>query len=149
MRTFLDRGACGARRRDPRIPGGRRRSRANRAVEFPLPALGPVLKKIQRELLEGRGFAMLRGLPVGSYSREDQAIAYLGIGSYLGAARSQNAKGHLLGHVKDLGLDIGDRTCATTRRAASSNITPTRSMSSGCFASTRRNRAARASSRAR
>ena len=75
---------------------------------FPLPTLGPVLKKILRELLEGRGFAMLRGLPVGSYSREDQAIAYLGIGSYLGAARSQNAKGHLLGHVKDLGLDIAD-----------------------------------------
>jgi len=73
---------------------------------FPLPTLGPVLKKIQHELLEGRGFAMLRGLPVGSYSREEQAIAYLGIGSYLGAARSQNAKGHLLGHVKDLGLDI-------------------------------------------
>ena len=75
---------------------------------FPLPTLGPVLKKILRELLEGRGFAMLRGLPVGSYSRNDQAIAYLGIGSYLGAARSQNAKGHLLGHVKDLGLDIAD-----------------------------------------
>ena len=75
---------------------------------FPLPKLANVLSGVLRELLEGRGFVMLRGLPVASYSREDQAIAYLGIGSYLGAARSQNAKGHLLGHVKDLGLDIGD-----------------------------------------
>lgn len=75
---------------------------------FLLPSLGPVLANVLRELLEGRGFVMLRGLPVDRYSREEQAIAYLGIGSYLGAARSQNAKGHLLGHVKDLGLDIRD-----------------------------------------
>jgi len=77
-------------------------------ANFPLPTLAPVLANVLRELLEGRGFVMLRGLPVDRYGREEQAIAYLGIGSYLGAARSQNAKGHLLGHVKDLGLDIRD-----------------------------------------
>ena len=88
-------------------------------VSFPLPALGAVLGSILDELLEGRGFIMLRGFPVERYSREEQAIAYLGIGSYLGAARSQNAKGHLLGHVKDLGLDIKDpkvRYYQTSRR---------------------------------
>jgi len=67
-----------------------------------------VLAGILSELLHGRGFIMLRGFPVERYSREEQAIAYLGIGSYFGAVRSQNAKGHLLGHVKDLGLDIKD-----------------------------------------
>jgi hypothetical protein len=41
-------------------------------------------------------------------TREEQAIAYLGLGAWLGRFRSQNAKGHLLGHVKDLGLDIRD-----------------------------------------
>jgi hypothetical protein len=51
---------------------------------------------------------MLRGLPVDDYTRAEQAIAYMGIGSYLGHSRSQNAKGHLLGHVKDLGLDVTD-----------------------------------------
>lgn len=75
---------------------------------FPLPSLGAVLASVLRELLEGRGFVLLRGLPLDRYSREEQAIAYLGIGSHLGVARSQNAKGHLLGHVKDLGLDIRD-----------------------------------------
>jgi hypothetical protein len=75
---------------------------------FPLPALGPRLGAILTEILDGRGFAMLRGFPVERYTREEQAIAYLGIGSWLGSARSQNAKGHLLGHVKDLGLDITD-----------------------------------------
>ena len=75
---------------------------------FPLPALGKTLGAILAELLEGRGFAMLRGFPVDRYTREEQAIAYLGLGAWFGRARSQNAKGHLLGHVKDLGLDITD-----------------------------------------
>ena len=78
------------------------------AASFPLPGLGAQLGAILAELLEGRGFAMLRGFPVERYSREEQAIAYLGLGAWLGSARSQNAKGHLLGHVKDLGLDITD-----------------------------------------
>ena len=75
---------------------------------FPLPRLGPVLKAILAELLEGRGFVLLRGLPVARMTREAQAIAYLGLGAWLGSFRSQNAKGHLLGHVKDLGLDVTD-----------------------------------------
>jgi len=45
-------------------------------------------------------------LPIARYDIEQAAIAYLGIGSHLGTFRSQNAKGHLLGHVRDLGLDI-------------------------------------------
>jgi hypothetical protein len=77
-------------------------------ASFTLPRLGPVLREVLAELLEGRGFIMLRGLPVERMTREQQAIAYLGLGSWLGRFRSQNAKGHLLGHVKDLGLDITD-----------------------------------------
>jgi hypothetical protein len=76
--------------------------------DFPLPKFGRVLREILGELLEGRGFILLRGLPVERMTREEQAIAYLGLGSWLGSFRSQNAKGHLLGHVKDLGLDIRD-----------------------------------------
>jgi len=77
-------------------------------ARFPLPTLGAAIGAVKRELLEGRGFAMLRGFPVERYTREEAAIAYLGVGSWIGSARSQNAKGHLLGHVKDLGLDIKD-----------------------------------------
>src|SRR5688500_38310 len=44
---------------------------------FPLPALGVTLAGILEEILEGRGFAMLRGFPVERYAREDQAIAYM------------------------------------------------------------------------
>jgi hypothetical protein len=86
---------------------------------FALPRLGPVLREVLAELLEGRGFVLLRGLPVERWTREQQAIAYMGLGSWLGRPRSQNAKGHLLGHVKDLGLDIRNpnvRYYQTSRR---------------------------------
>jgi Taurine catabolism dioxygenase TauD, TfdA family len=77
-------------------------------ASFPLPALGAALRGLLDEMLEGRGFVMLRGFPVERYTREEQAIGYLGLGSWFGRSRSQNAKGHLLGHVKDLGLDVAD-----------------------------------------
>jgi len=78
------------------------------ATQFALPTLGPLLRHVLDELLEGRGFVLLRGFDVERYPREAQAIAFMGLGSHLGVARSQNAKGHLLGHVKDLGLDVSD-----------------------------------------
>lgn len=77
-------------------------------TQFPLPKLGPLLRDALQELLEGRGFVLLRGLEVERYPREAQAVAFMGLGSHLGLPRSQNAKGHLLGHVKDLGLDVTD-----------------------------------------
>jgi len=78
------------------------------AESFVLPTLGPRLAGILDDLMHGRGFAVLRGLPVERWGTEDSAIAYLGIGAHFGSFRSQNARGHLLGHVKDLGLDISD-----------------------------------------
>lgn len=90
-----------------------------RRDDFPLPSLGPTLDGIRRELLTGRGFVLLRGLPVARYSLADAALAYWGLGTYLGAARSQNAAGHLLGHVRDVGRDADDpdaRVYQTNRR---------------------------------
>ena len=78
------------------------------ADKFPLPNLGPRLKAILHELLDGRGFVLMRGLEVERYSRAENAIAYMGIGSWFGRPRSQNAKGHLLGHVRDLGYSVAD-----------------------------------------
>ncbi|MEJ7929514.1 TauD/TfdA family dioxygenase [Ramlibacter sp. AN1015] len=79
-------------------------------ASFELPTLGPRLKRILGELLHGRGFVLLRGLDLSRYSVEQAAIAYLGVGSWLGSFRSQNARGHLLGHVRDTGADIRQPT---------------------------------------
>ncbi|HEX2890084.1 TauD/TfdA family dioxygenase [Vineibacter terrae] len=77
-------------------------------ADFPLPNLGPRLAAALAALLHGRGFVVLRGLPVGRYSPREAATAFFGIGAHLGNARSQNAKGHVLGHVRDLGLSSRD-----------------------------------------
>jgi len=79
-----------------------------RREDFPLPRLGPRLAEIRRELVDGRGFVQMRGLPVADMTRRQAAIAFWGIGTYFGAMLSQNAEGHLLGHVKDLGKDYDD-----------------------------------------
>src|SRR6476620_1180406 len=74
-----------------------------RREDFPLPTLGPVLDRLRTEVLDGRGFVLLRGVLVEDRPIAESAIAYWGIGSYFGSARSQNAQGHVLGHVYDLG----------------------------------------------
>src|SRR6478736_8251259 len=74
-----------------------------RREDFPLPTLGPVLDRLRAEVLDGRGFVLLRGVPVENRPIAESAAVYWGIGSYFGSARSQNAQGHLLGHVYNLG----------------------------------------------
>jgi hypothetical protein len=76
---------------------------AIRREHFPLPTLAPVLDRLRDEVLNGRGFVLLRGMPVEDRPIAESATAYWGVGTYFGSARSQNAKGHLLGHVYDLG----------------------------------------------
>lgn len=76
--------------------------------DFPLPRLSGRLRSIRSDLIDGRGFALIKGMPVREWSHEDSALAYIGLGAHLGHARSQNAKGHLLGHVRDVGLASTD-----------------------------------------
>ena len=75
---------------------------------FPLPTVGPRLEALRDEVLRGRGFELVKGLPLAEWPREKAAAAFLGIGAHVGAARSQNGAGHLLGHVRDLGLASDD-----------------------------------------
>src|SRR6202048_954147 len=62
--------------------------------------------RLRVEVLDGRGFVLLRGMPVEDRPIAESAMAYWGVGTYFGNARSQNAQGHLLGHVYDLGKGL-------------------------------------------
>src|ERR1051325_11169485 len=64
-----------------------------RREDFPLPTLGPRLQLLLNEALNGRGFVLLRALPVAGWTRRESAIAFFGIGAHLGNARSQNTQG--------------------------------------------------------
>lgn len=79
-----------------------------RRDNFILPTLAPRLRAIHDFLIHGPGFALLRSLPVHEWSRRTTAAVFYGLGSHLGNARPQNAKGHLLGHVIDMGLRADD-----------------------------------------
>ena len=75
---------------------------------FPLPRLSAYLSELQEKLIDGIGFEVLRGLPVASFSQRVAETIFCGIGAHLGSARSQNAHGHLLGHVRDADADASD-----------------------------------------
>jgi hypothetical protein len=72
---------------------------------FPLPNLSKTLAALREDLLNGKGFILFKRFPANEWNAEKNAVAYMGLGTYLGYFVSQNAHGHVLGHVKDVGDD--------------------------------------------
>lgn len=79
--------------------------------DFPLDDLSADLVGYADELENGRGFFLLRGLPVERYSDDDLRAIYFGIGLQLGKPVGQNPQGDLLGTV----MNVGDITDKNTR----------------------------------
>ena len=75
-------------------------------ADFPLPGCAALLAHTASELERGRGFALLRGLPVDDLAPDVLAAMYWAIGTHLGRAIPQNARGDMLGHVRDEGLTL-------------------------------------------
>ena len=73
--------------------------------DFLLPRLGVEVAAWLEALDRGRGFLLLRGLPVAEIGAEAAADIYWGLGLHMGRAVSQNTDGDLLGHVRDTGVD--------------------------------------------
>ena len=76
--------------------------------DFPLPTLGSIVDGWVLDLEEGRGFILVKGLPIERYDEEEASIIYWGLGRHMGVPVSQNASGDLLGHVRDTGRSIKD-----------------------------------------
>ncbi|MEH6996238.1 TauD/TfdA family dioxygenase [Neobacillus drentensis] len=74
--------------------------------DFPLPNFSATIEKFAYEIEGGRGFLLIKGLPVDQYSEEESSIIYYGLGLHMGTPITQNSEGHLLGHVKSQGLNI-------------------------------------------
>jgi hypothetical protein len=78
--------------------------------DFPLPELGAKMKRIEKDLMQGRGFVLIRGLPRERYTNDDMCLAYWGIAAHLGRPWPQNHHGHVLGDVTDQGKTLADPT---------------------------------------
>jgi hypothetical protein len=69
--------------------------------DFAIPRLAASLAEVSRELEDGRGLVLLRGIPVERYGEDELRIVYWGLGLHLGTPRYQNGKGELIGDVRD------------------------------------------------
>ncbi|MGW0814552.1 TauD/TfdA family dioxygenase [Streptomyces viridiviolaceus] len=78
------------------------------AADFPLPTLAGELERIAEALEHGRGFALVKGLPVEQLGEPAVSAVFWGLGQYLGRPVPQNADGHMLGHVRDTGRSLAD-----------------------------------------
>jgi hypothetical protein len=56
---------------------------------FPLPLLRPALDGLCRDLHNGKGFSVIRGLDPKRYTAEENALIFLGISSYFGEQRGR------------------------------------------------------------
>ena len=66
-------------------------------ASFPLPTLGPILSKLAKQIHDGKGFFIVRGLNPDNYSRDTNAVMYVGISSYIGETRGrQDEFGNML-----------------------------------------------------
>ena len=75
---------------------------------FPLPTLAPRIQRWSDTLAGGRGFVVVRGLPVERWGPDRSARAYWGLGHHLGMPGAQNPANELLGHVVDYGEESSD-----------------------------------------
>ncbi len=73
------------------------------ASDFPLPQLARLLHTQCDVLENGRGFFVLRGLPVERYTPEELQAIYYGMGLHMGTPVGQNPRGDLLGRVEAVG----------------------------------------------
>jgi hypothetical protein len=60
--------------------------------KFRLPRFGGFLGTLRKELVDGKGFILFKGLPVQEWGNRKSAVAYMGLGTYLGYFVSQNSE---------------------------------------------------------
>jgi alpha-ketoglutarate-dependent taurine dioxygenase len=75
-------------------------------ADFPAPCFSGDAATLRREVQSGRGFVVIGGLPIDSYSDEEAAILYWGIATYLGTPIPQNVKEEHLFSVRDEGYNF-------------------------------------------
>ena len=87
--------------------GGKSLQTMTRA-DFPLPTLGPRIDGWRDDIRRGRGFVLIRGVPVRAWTEAQCETFFWCLGHHFGIPGAQNPEGDLLGHVRDqrTGADV-------------------------------------------
>ena len=88
------------------IRDGRREISTLTMADFPAPCFAPDAAALREEVQSGRGFVVIRALPIDSYSDEEAAIIYWGIATHLGTPIPQNVREEHLFSVRDEGYNF-------------------------------------------
>jgi len=86
--------------------------------DVPLRALAPAMQTWREMLRRGRGFVLIRGLPLDRMSDADAALAYWALGLHLGTPAPQNFLGETLVDIRDTGADPDDPSTRLYRTRA-------------------------------
>jgi len=70
-------------------------------ADFPLARLSARIAKWRNEIRRGRGFVLIRGVPVDDWTEQQAATFFWCLGHHFGTPGAQNPEGDLLGHVRD------------------------------------------------
>jgi hypothetical protein len=73
--------------------------------DFPLAATADFLAAVSEELEDGLGAVRITGIPVARYSEDELRRVFWGICTHLGTAMYQNARGEIMGEVRDESRD--------------------------------------------
>ncbi len=88
------------------------------ATDFPLPGLQDNFATWRATLSTGRGFVVLRGVPVERWTPAQSECFFWCFGLHLGRPGEQNPDGDLLGHVIDLREQVATETTRLYKTAA-------------------------------
>lgn len=95
-----------------------RETRSITADDFPLPTLSAQIPRWRQSLESGIGFQVIRGVPVQQWTQDQCELFFWCFGLHLGRPGEQNPDGHLLGHVRDLGVTKEDPTARLYKTSA-------------------------------
>ena len=93
-------------------------TRSLTADDFPLPLLAPAIADWREQLSRGRGFQVIRGVPVALWTQAESELFFWCFGLHLGRPGEQNPDGDLLGHVIDTSAQQPDEVQRLYKTAA-------------------------------
>jgi alpha-ketoglutarate-dependent taurine dioxygenase len=103
--------------------------------DFPAPSFAADAESLRWEVVAGRGFVVVTGLPIDNYTDEEATLLYWGIGSWLGRPIPQNAKDEYLFAVRDEGYDFHrDYGASGVRISRTASAIDFHTDSSACYA---------------